>query len=167
VFQRRQDGSVDFYRNWNQYKTGFGSLTGEFWLGNDKIHRLTSIAASMLRVELEDWDRVKVYAKYCSFSVGSEGSKYRLNVSSYSGSAGDSLDYHNGNAFSTKDRENDVASNICAISYTGAWWYHDCYHSNLNGKYFGNVIEFKGVVWYQYKKEHLSLKFTEMKLRQK
>jgi len=54
VFQRRQDGSVDFFRGWDDYKAGFGQLTAEFWLGNDKIHRLTASRPSSLRVELED-----------------------------------------------------------------------------------------------------------------
>lgn len=33
VFQRRQDGSVDFYRNWTEYQHMFGDLEGNFWLG--------------------------------------------------------------------------------------------------------------------------------------
>ena len=69
VFQRRQDGSVDFYRGWSDYKAGFGQLTAEFWLGNDKIHRLTASRPSSLRVELEDWNRIKAYAKYGKFNI--------------------------------------------------------------------------------------------------
>ena len=42
VFQRRYDGSVSFHLNWNEYKHGFGTLTGEFWLGNEILRRLTA-----------------------------------------------------------------------------------------------------------------------------
>ena len=160
VFQRRQDGSVDFYRGWNDYKSGFGQLTAEFWLGNDKIHRLTAARPSTLRVELEDWNGVRVYAKYGKFNIGDEQAKYRLEVGSYSGTAGDSLAYHNKMAFSTKDRDNGN----CAVDYTGAWWYNGCYHSNLNGKYQGNKNDNRGAGWYHFRRS-LSLKFTEMKLR--
>ncbi|PNJ45374.1 FIBCD1 isoform 7, partial [Pongo abelii] len=33
VFQRREDGSVNFFRGWDAYRDGFGRLTGEHWLG--------------------------------------------------------------------------------------------------------------------------------------
>ena len=166
VFQRRKDGSVDFYRGWNDYKSGFGQLTGEFWLGNDKIHRLTAARPCSLRVELEDWDGVRVYAKYGNFSIGDEHAQYRLEVGSYSGTAGDSLASHNGMAFSTKDRENDRHGRVnCATYWTGAWWYNICHLSHLNGKYLGNIIYDSGVTWYHFKRNYLSLKFAEMKLR--
>ena len=169
VFQRRQDGSVDFYRGWNDYKSGFGQLTAEFWLGNDKIHRLTAARPSSLRVELEDWNGVRVYAKYGKFNIGDEQAKYRLKVGSYSGTAGDSLgpgDYDlNNMAFTTKDRDNDKYDGInCAVSYTGAWWYKSCHNSNLNGKYVGQNYDDRGLKWNRFRST-LSLKFTEMKLR--
>ena len=167
MFQRRQDGSVDFYRGWYDYKAGFGQLTAEFWLGNDKIHRLTASRPSSLRVELGDWNGGKAYAKYGKFKIGDEQAQYRLEVGLYSGTAGDSLKARgNYSSFSTKDRDNDEADSFdCAASYTGAWWYKDCLYSNLNGKYLGEGKSGGGAtVWFGFR-GWLSLKFTEMKLR--
>jgi hypothetical protein len=164
VFQRRQDGSVDFYLGWQQYKSGFGNLSGEFWLGNDYIHRLTErTASSSLRIELENQSGIRKYAKYANFSVGDESDKYRLKLALYSGTGGDSLTYHNNRLFTSKDQDNDSNSGNCAISYTGAWWYGHCHHSNLNGKYLGQGA--KGNVWYYFQNAHIALKFSEMKLR--
>ena len=84
VIQKRLDGSVDFYRNWKDYKIGFGNKNGEFWLGLDKIHRLTK-EESRLRVDLEDFSGNTVYAEYSSFGVADEGEKYKLILGSYSG----------------------------------------------------------------------------------
>jgi len=144
VFRRRQDGSVNVYRGWNDYKAGFGQLTAEFWLGNDKIHRLTASRPSSLRVDLEDWNGVKAYAKYGKLNIGAEQAKYRLEVGSYSGTAGDSLAFHNNMAFTTMDRDNDKWSNNCALSHTGAWWYNTCHRSNLNGQYLGDKGDQRG-----------------------
>ena len=83
VFQRRQDGSVDFYRNWTDYKKGFGNMSGEFWLGLKNIRRLTK--DTELRVDLEDFEGEKRYAKYETFKVKGEHYKYKLVVEGYSG----------------------------------------------------------------------------------
>ena len=85
VFQKRLDGSEDFYRGWTEYKSGFGNLTGEFWLGLDKIHRLTSSGKYKLRVDLEDFAGNITYAEYDSFDVAREEQKYKLNLGSFSG----------------------------------------------------------------------------------
>ena len=85
VFQRRHDSSVNFYRGWQDYKTGFGDLNGNFWLGLDKIHRLTKSGQNVLRVDWTDWTDDTAYAKYGSFSVASESDAYRMNCGSFSG----------------------------------------------------------------------------------
>ena len=167
VFQRRMDGSVDFYRKWRDYKYGFGSLEGEFWLGLDKISRLTELK-SCIRVDLEDFEGNKKYANYSTFSVGGAIGLYKLTVGGYSGNAGDSLIVHNGMKFTTIDRDNDKASINCALLFSGAWWYNNCHASNLNGLYLRGKTETyaDGVNWWAFRRTHYySLKFTEMKMR--
>ena len=85
MFQKRQDGSVDFYRGWTDYKLGFGNLNGEFWLGLDKINRLTNSGRYRLHVDLEDTKGKRAYAEYDHFAVSSEKSKYQLSLGTYSG----------------------------------------------------------------------------------
>ena len=166
VFQRRMDGSQNFYLYWKNYDLGFGELDEEFWLGLSKIHRLTT-SSSSLRVDLEDFDSNKRFAKYSVFSVANALTQYKLTVGGYSGTAGDSLTSHNGKKFSTQDRDNDVWYKQCAQSFKGAWWYGACHASNLNGAYlFGNHTSYaNGVNWYHWKEHHYSLKFSEMKVR--
>ena len=165
AFQRRQDGSVDFYRNWTDYENGFGDLTGEFWLGLSKIHRLTKEGSNTLRVDLGDFEGNTAYANYSTFSISDGSTEYILTVGGYSGTARDSLAYHNGRRFTTRDNDNDLQSGgNCAQYDTGAWWYNSCYSSNLNGLYFSTeTTSDQGINWLHWKSTTLS--FTEMKTR--
>ncbi|XP_060075899.1 techylectin-5A-like [Ylistrum balloti] len=171
VLQRRLDGSVDFYRNWTEYKNGFGSLSGEFWIGNDNIYRLCSQGKFKLRVEIEQWNGSRYYAIYDYFRIEDESDDYRLHVSGYHGTAGDSMtshrENHNGVRFSTYDTDNDLRPfDNCAMHYRGGWWYNDCFDSNLNGRYYqkgfhNNYFRQNGIHWNSLHK-YSSLKTAQM-----
>ncbi|XP_045201267.2 fibrinogen-like protein A [Mercenaria mercenaria] len=177
VFQRRQDGSVDFVRDWNEYETGFGNMTGEFWLGNKYLNLLTdNDAPHELRIDLEDHDGNRAYAKYSSFKVGSKRTNYKLYVSGYTGNAGDSLadsnlsfGSHDQMEFTTTDADNDeYTSGNCAANWDGGWWFNNCFHSHLNGLYQDQSkckASWKCIVWNTWKGSQTSMKFTEMKFR--
>ncbi|XP_028410529.1 ryncolin-2-like [Dendronephthya gigantea] len=167
VFQRRRDGSVDFYRGWKDYKHGFGDLNGEFWLGLDKIHRLTTASGNKLRIDMEDTSGNRKYAEYGLFAVTSERQKYQLSLGTYSGNAGDSFSVHKGRSFSTKDSDNDGHAINCAVKFVGAWWYDVCHRSKLNGLYHhGAHSSFAdGINWRTWKGYYYSLKSTAMKIR--
>ncbi|XP_066196202.1 angiopoietin-related protein 7-like, partial [Sylvia atricapilla] len=171
VIQRRQDGSVDFNRTWNEYKEGFGDLKGEFWLGNDNIHRMTSQGDYSLRIDLEDWNNKHKHAFYQVFSIEDEENFYRLHVDGFSGTVEDSFAwYHDKRSFSTPD-----SGNICAEISHGGWWYHQCFFSNLNGVYYkGGRYSIKnrkmlgpdGIVWYSWKDtDYYSLRKVVMMIR--
>ena len=174
VFQRRFDGSVDFYRNWTDYEQGFGDASGEYWLGLKNIRRLISEGTTWaLQIDLESFHGETAHVVYDSFQVSDAASNYTLSVGAYSGNGGDSLKYsgitpsgqiHNGMPFSTFDRDNDAASRNCAQIATGAWWYNTCLASNLNGQYLESSNTWEGMVWYTWKRRQ-SLKSSQMKMR--
>ncbi|EMP29989.1 Ficolin-1 [Chelonia mydas] len=168
VFQRRADGSVDFFRDWDSYKKGFGNQLTEFWLGNDNIHLLTSLETCELRVDLSDKENNKSFAHYETFSISEQSDKYRLNLGKFlTGTAGDSLSGHKNMTFTTKDNDNDMHSANCALLYKGGWWYNKCHGSNLNGLYLlgPHKSYADSVIWATGKGAHYSYKVSEMKFR--
>ncbi|XP_044034166.1 microfibril-associated glycoprotein 4-like isoform X1 [Siniperca chuatsi] len=169
VFQRRMDGSVNFYRPWDQYKKGFGFPSGEYWLGLDNIHYLTRNRKYELLVDMEDFEGKKVFARYSSFAIDSEDAGYLLHVSGFiDGGAGDSLSYHDEQMFSTFDKDQDSVSANCARIYLGAFWYNACHHANPNGLYRWGAdatLYAIGVEWRDWKGYDYSLKAISMKIR--
>ena len=165
ILQRRVSPfNTSFNRNWEDYRTGFGNLTGEFWLGNDNIHRLTATPVSF-RVELHEGGN-KLYAKYENFVVAGADDKYRWNMDSYSGTLSNAIygrywhaqHIQRGMQFSTSDQDNDNRKDgNCA--WKCGWWLNWCGIANLNRS--------GGPKW----KEHLMrgnyihASFSEMKVR--
>ncbi|KAJ1145724.1 hypothetical protein NDU88_012008 [Pleurodeles waltl] len=168
VFQRRVDGSVDFFRDWNMYKRGFGNRLTEFWLGNDNLHYLTSLGIYELRIDLKDFERNSSFAKYSAFKIAGESEKYKLIYEAFTdGNAGNSLVVHQNQPFSTIDRDNDSSTGRCAEGHKGGWWYNNCHRANLNGLYLGGKHSSyaDGINWYNGKGYNYSYKTCEMKFR--
>uniref|UniRef100_UPI00358EA36E fibrinogen gamma chain n=1 Tax=Myxine glutinosa TaxID=7769 RepID=UPI00358EA36E len=192
VIQHRQDGSVNFSRGWNAYREGFGylspTLNSEFWLGNEKMHLLTTQDQYRLRVELTDWDGEKRYADYGHIKIGSEDDSYRLFYSVFlEGDAGDSFDgfdfgddpsdkqftSHLGMQFSTRDSDNDRYDGNCAAQDGSGWWMNRCHAAHLNGQYYPGGLYTRdeeagtydnGIIWSTWHDRWYSLKSTSMKL---
>lgn len=181
VIQRRESSTTDFYREWQEYKTGFGKMDGNFWLGLEKIHRITQIENHELLVTMVDHDNATFTAKYSLFKVDSSATDYQLDLGTYEeaeSNAGDSLSIHDNQKFTTSDNDNDGSTTEnCAVKHYGAWWYNSCHESNLNGRYYagdyGNhdgtdpTAIADGIVWYTATGLWHSLKSVTMAIRPK
>ncbi|GFY67660.1 techylectin-5A [Trichonephila inaurata madagascariensis] len=170
VIQRRGDFKrpADFFlKPWQSYKAGFGDLRRDFWLGNDNIYAITNQKKYYLRIDLADHANNTRYAFYDQFWIDNENHHYKLHAYDYSGDAGDSLSRtHDGQKFSTVDRDNDNSTHHCAQRHKGAWWYADCHSSNLNGMYNSEKMKSAdGIIWSTWRGNSESLKMTEMKIR--
>ncbi|GCC23802.1 angiopoietin-2b [Chiloscyllium punctatum] len=169
IFQHRENGNIDFHRDWKEYKLGFGDPSGEYWLGNEFVHLLTSQSPHVLRIQLRDWNGNEAFATFDNFFLESEEQKYQLHIKGYSGTAGRTSSLSpSGTKFSTKDADNDECGCKCSQMASGGWWFQACGPSNLNGMYYSggmNTIRFNGIKWHYWKGSHYSLKSTTMMIR--
>ncbi|XP_051860538.1 angiopoietin-related protein 2-like isoform X2 [Drosophila albomicans] len=142
VIQQRIDGKENFFRDWNTYVAGFGSFEGDFFLGLEKIHRLTYSTRYQLMIRMEYFNGTTQHAEYNNFKVDSNETEYTLSsLGQYSNDkdnqfwGSDNLRWHEGMKFSTFDNENDLWNQECAEVHRGGWWYNRCTASNLNGEF--------------------------------
>uniref|UniRef100_A0A182K8P5 Fibrinogen C-terminal domain-containing protein n=1 Tax=Anopheles christyi TaxID=43041 RepID=A0A182K8P5_9DIPT len=129
LLQHRFNGSIDFYRNWTEYRNGFGdSAGGEFWIGLERMYKQLESSRHELLIMVEVFTRVLQYAHYDNFSIEDESKGYAIkSTGRYMGTAGDLLSQLRGMQFSTHDRANDMFSVNCAKLSRGAWWFRQCY----------------------------------------
>jgi len=127
---QQNDGSGSMKRSWAEYKVGFGDASGNYWLGNDLLSQLTVNNRYKLRFDLQQRDTGNwYYAEYSWFKVLSEADNYTLQVDGFSGNV--SYDafgqHHNGEQFSTIDRDHDrELSGNCAAWHEGGFWWRNC-----------------------------------------
>eukprot|EP00092_Neocalanus_flemingeri_P013055 GFUD01014069.1.p1 GENE.GFUD01014069.1~~GFUD01014069.1.p1 ORF type:complete len:303 (+),score=112.10 GFUD01014069.1:87-911(+) len=159
-----------FARSMDEYKIGFGNMTGEFWLGLDELARLTKDGKWEMQVDLVDYAGKTYTGIYHKFRVGA-GPRYELEVGEYDSSKStmgfDVFRENNKMAFSTKDVDQDTKSGDCSNKYgQGGWWYSACYDININGQNTGNAkVDNKGMAVYP--GQNVMMKETEMKMKKK
>jgi ficolin len=174
VFLKRQDGSVDFYRDLGAYQDGFGNASGEYWLGLDALSELTSHKSYKFRAEVSDWAGAAVYSSYESIFVGNEASNYTLTLGAFiEGAAGDAMRGNSGQPFSAKGVDRDAKPEYsCAERHHGAFWYKFCSLVHPTAKYYVGgpytSTHNDGIIWKSWPAHNdfwYSMKTVELKIR--
>ncbi|KAH8395529.1 hypothetical protein KR222_000570, partial [Zaprionus bogoriensis] len=160
VIQRRSSAGdaaaspgQSFNCSWEEYRAGFGALSGDFWFGNEFIHRMVYRDDYELRVELEDREGIRAWAGYGLFRLDSESYGYQLEIGQLDGgsTARDALAYHNRMSFRAYERNGDDGCD--------GWWLDRCQEaeSNLNGR---------SMMWSYWQQEHFGpLRASRMLIR--
>ncbi|XP_025029017.1 angiopoietin-related protein 4 isoform X1 [Python bivittatus] len=171
VIQQRLDGSVDFDRLWDAYKDGFGNLTGDFWLGLEKMHQIVKEGQFHLLIELQDWEGNARSAQFL-FRLGGEDTAYTLSLlGPILGELESAMGDFPQLPFSTRDQDHDLKGDTnCAKHLSGGWWFSYCGHVNLNGKYFRSIPRQRhqrkqGIFWKTWRGRYYPLRSAAMKIR--
>lgn len=170
----RSSDDLSFERSWEDYKEGFGNLAGDFFIGLDKLHALTSSTVHELRIVLENFKGDVAYAGYDAFAISGERELYTLNLlgrfqEELVPSAGDSFRYQAGAKFSTFDNDNDNCGDCnCAQRLRGGGWFNACSRTNLMGVYHAERPEQSnetGIYWDSFQGVNYSLRSVKMLIR--
>ncbi|XP_046367746.2 fibroleukin-like [Haliotis rufescens] len=137
--QRRIDGSTSFNRSWQDYKNGFGDLSKNFWLGNDKIAYITNGRAQNLIFETKDESSPNIRQRVYKEFVLSQDGLYSMTYTNTWGHGepsrhgGDCLVELKGQPFSTFDQDRDDSPQNCAQEHGSGFWFKNCTACNPNG----------------------------------
>ncbi len=137
-------GEGNFEKDWFAYKNGFGTQSGDFWIGLEKLHNLT-VLESQVRLRIEYTTRSCFWGWSCSnrdrnyyiiydiFTVDSEDEYYKLEISGFSGNGKDIMRRNNGGEFFTQDNYRNKG---CYRSHLGGWWFNSNCKKSLNKNNF-------------------------------
>ncbi|XP_034106881.2 angiopoietin-related protein 7-like [Drosophila albomicans] len=127
VIQQRVGGNESFNRDWATYRKGFGEMDSDFFLGLEKIHRITSLQRFELYIHLVALNGSVFNARYDDFKISDEDNGYALSLGKFDETIiEDAMREGENMKFTTFDRDNDIGDyDNCAVGYKGGWWYTD------------------------------------------
>ncbi len=125
----RRDANSPYELDWQlkleAYKYGFGSITGDHFLGLDNFNLLTKNKPRQLKIVLNETEyRIK------NFKVLNEYYNYKLIVDNEIDKMPDDSSFLrlNNSLFSTIDVDFDLAVNSnCSSGWKAGWWFTDCF----------------------------------------
>ncbi|XP_062135335.1 ryncolin-1-like isoform X1 [Drosophila sulfurigaster albostrigata] len=130
--------------DWATYRKGFGFTGSDFFLGLERIHRITSLQRFELYIHLVAVNGSTYNARYDDFKISDEDSGYKLSLGKFSGTINeDAMRYHENMKFTTFDRDNDIGDGNCAVLLNSGWWFTKCYNCNLNAPYGPHLVWYK------------------------
>ncbi|XP_060659325.1 angiopoietin-related protein 6-like [Drosophila nasuta] len=136
VIQQRVGGNENFNRDWVTYRKGFGVPESDFFLGLEKLHRITSLQRFELYIHLVARNGRTYNARYDDFKISDEDNGYALSLGKFNGTIiGDGMRWSENMKFTTFDHDNDKYGANCADSHESGWWYNSCSRCYLNVPY--------------------------------
>ncbi|KAH8392147.1 hypothetical protein KR215_001824, partial [Drosophila sulfurigaster] len=124
VIQQRVGGNENFTRDWATYRKGFGSFESDFFLGLEKIHRITSLQRFELYIHLVARYGNTYNVRYDDFKISDEDNGYALSLGKFNGTIRDDMRGSENIKFTTFDHDNDKRDyGNYAVQSESGWWY--------------------------------------------